>query len=347
MNPILHLFGQEIDHEPPNPAEWELEAGFQLGEIAEQIANELKLHDLDDVLTALRKSRAFPALLAAGMLSPHIWKTIAYTWGTRPFSWKKWEVKWVRPARPAIIMVAIASMIGLLMYADDQLDDKLFPTLQELLLGLVRDLPGPTADRAKLNGEVVGNVVGVFMFNSLVFKATNRAPQKKKWKDNNAEEKWAKLTNMPLLGSSIQRNLKIGTVGPILRLRQGSLGHEQALVEPSLGLPGRLALREELIEGAVLAGQRSPVDADEFEAALRVQHTPAARGRHDLLLSPRPQSLARLLSTVVLAFVVALAPPTVEYRQVEGPVHGRLHSAGAGRFHGRKWRVQPHIDARA
>ena len=218
VNPILHLFGQEIEHEPPNPAEWELEAGFQLGELAEQLANELKLHDLDDVLTALRKSRAFPALLAAGMLSPHIWKTIAYTWGARPFSWKKWEVKWIRPARPAIIMVAIASMIGLLMYADDQLDDKLFPTLQELVLGLVRDLPGPTADRAQLNGEVVGNVVGVFMFNSLAFKAANRAPQKKKWKDNNAEEKWTKLTDSPLLGSSIQRNLKIGTVGPILRL---------------------------------------------------------------------------------------------------------------------------------
>jgi len=218
VNPILHLFGQEIDQEPPNPAEWELEAGFQLGEIAEQLANELKLHDLDDVLAALRRSRAFPALLAAGMLSPHIWKTIAYTWGNRPFTWKKWEVKWIRPARPAIIMVAIASMIGLLMYADDQLDDKLFPTLQELLIGLVRDLPGPTADRAELNGEVVGNVVGVFMFNSLVFQATNRAPQKKKWKDNNAEEKWHKLTSTPLVGSSIQRNLKIGTVGPILRL---------------------------------------------------------------------------------------------------------------------------------
>lgn len=218
----LQIFGAVPGGEPPDPAHWELESGHQVAHIAGQIEDALKLHDLDSLLEELENSRTLKFAITAAILNPHIWKAIAYTWGNRPFTWKKWQVKWIEPARPAIILVLVASMVGVLAYIESETDGGIsdFPVdkLGEILWSLVSDLPGASTDRAKINGEIVGNLLGVFVFNSFIAKEMTFKNKKKKWADKSAGDKWAALLDTPLLGTTITGTMKIGVIGPILRL---------------------------------------------------------------------------------------------------------------------------------
>jgi len=216
-NQALEVFGSGPDDEPPpDPAHWELEAGAQLAHIAEKIL--AKLGDVDDLLASLKSSKTLKVGITIAILHPHVWKAISDTWQNRPFTWKKWEVKYIRPARPAIIMVVLASMVGALVYLDDQTDGAFFDTTGDLIWGLVEDLPGKDVKQAKVFGEIIGNVLGVFAFNSFTHKAPTFANKKKKWATKTTGEKWAALLDTPFFGTSLAHNMKIGVVGPILKL---------------------------------------------------------------------------------------------------------------------------------
>lgn len=189
-----------IGEPPPNPAEWELEAGNQLEHIAKHIEKELDLKSIDELLESLRTSKLLKIAVTGAILNPHIWKALKESWRGRPFSWKKWEVKWVRPARPAIILVMIASMAGVLVFLEGETDGKLFDTIGDVVWGLVSDLPGANEGRAKINGEIIGNMLGVFAFNSFVHKEPTFANKKRKWANKNLGDKWQSLMDSPSSG---------------------------------------------------------------------------------------------------------------------------------------------------
>jgi hypothetical protein len=215
----LEVFGVGPDGEaPPNPAEWELEAGNQLAEIAGHIKKELNLENLDRFLEELKTSKTLSLAITAFILKPYIWKELKETWRNRPFKWKKWEVKWIRPARPAIVLVVVASMAGVLVYANDKTDGKLFDVAGDILEEMFMNLAEPDVDAARVHGEIVGNVLGVFAFNSFIHKEPTFANRKRNWADKSLGDKWQTMMDSPLLGTAMQSGLKIGAVKPILKL---------------------------------------------------------------------------------------------------------------------------------
>ncbi len=221
VQPLLEAFTRDVDPEypdPPSREEFEVEMGAQVGGIAGKIHEQLDLSDVTGLVAALKDSTALKLGATLVILEPYLSHAVTSTWRNRPQKWKKWEVKYVRPARPAIYLVAAAGLVGLLMYANDETDGAVWDTTTQLLSDLVTNLPGPTPERAKVHGEIVGSLLGAFAFNSMIFKDPSYATRKGKWKDASAGKKWQKFHDIPLLGTFFKNNLKIGVFGPIIKV---------------------------------------------------------------------------------------------------------------------------------
>lgn len=231
----------------PDEDLYQLEASIQIAEIAKQLKEHLG--DGGALLDAIKGS--VPLKIAIGTvifkrdvklgvieLAKLSAKGVGKVWDKRPTQMKELERRVGTALKNPTVWkilagVAIASGVihevstggkGLKAVkegAADAVDGiaKGLELLEPLFNELVSSWPGSTEDRARTHGELVGGMLGAIAFNKFLFgsKAEKKAAKDKKFSEAHIGEKWIKLSDSPILGSSMQKNLKVGIVGPILK----------------------------------------------------------------------------------------------------------------------------------
>jgi hypothetical protein len=72
--------------------------------------------------------------------------------------------------------------------------------------------------RAKVHGELTGSLLGAFMFNRFLFGSEDEVAEAKKAGHPHVGQRWIKLMDEPWAGSMVQRKLKVGVIGPFLKV---------------------------------------------------------------------------------------------------------------------------------
>lgn len=229
--------------EAPDEDLYQFESSVQIAKIASDlrpyVQDVKKLLDTSAPLTIAIGAAVFKRDIAIGVreLAKASGKGVAWAWDKRPDKMKGFEQRAATQLKNPTIWkilagVALASGVihevvtggkGVKAVKDGAVATvdglaKAFEMLEPLFEELVTSWPGSTEDRARTHGELVGGMLGAIAFNKFLFgtSAEKKAAKTKKFGDAHLGQKWIKLNESPILGSSMKRNLKVGIIGPIL-----------------------------------------------------------------------------------------------------------------------------------
>lgn len=230
----------------PDDDLYQLEASVQIAEIARQL--KVHVHDAGALLKAIDENVALKVAIAGVIFHRDVrlgvielaklsGKGVGKAWDKRPAALKDLE-KRVGAAltNPTVwkILAGVAIASGVIhevktggkgvksvkQGAEDAIEGigKALETLEPLFKEVISSWPGSTEDRARTHGELVGGLLGAVAFNKFLFgtKAEKKAAKDKKFGEAHIGQKWIKLNESLILGSSMKTNLKLGIIGPIL-----------------------------------------------------------------------------------------------------------------------------------
>lgn len=225
---------------------YQLEASVQIAEIARHL--KAHVHDAGALLKAIDDSVPLKVAFGAVIFKRDVMlgviglaklsgKGVGKAWDKRPGAMKELEKRVGTSLKNPTVWkilagVAIASGVvhevatggkgikAVKEGGEDAVEGlaKAVEMLEPLFKELVTSWPGSTEDRARTHGELVGGMLGAIAFNKFLFgsRAEKKAAKEKKFSEAHIGEKWVKLNESPILGSSMKTNLKVGIIGPIL-----------------------------------------------------------------------------------------------------------------------------------
>ena len=199
--PLLKMFGQNAAGQPPDPKLWAAEAQRQLGHVTALLGKLAHLKSAEEVLEELKSSKALKALMVVAVLEPQIIWGVEYAWHKHMPKGTGW---------PTFLFVALAGIL----YLDHVTDDKFAIVLSDLIVDLLRNFPGATAERAELVGKLIGDFYGGMVMNNTVWSEGDLDHGGKKKPSLLA--KWR--MSEPLSGSTVWGNVKWGPIDSILEL---------------------------------------------------------------------------------------------------------------------------------
>lgn len=243
MGAIVDGYAGPVDAAAPDADTWHFESAQQISVMARNLLRSMQdaTGQAKDFLDTLRGTESFAIGAAvffttdAKHLAADVVKAMGRAtgraWDRRPDALKKAQQK----AVGALTHPTVLKVLGGIVLASGVLHEVLTKgagtkavgatlstvydvALEPLLSELVTQWPGSTPTRAKIHGELTGGLLGAFMFNRFLLGSKDEVEAAKAADHPHLGQRWLKLVDGPWGGSLLSSKLKIGFVGPLIKV---------------------------------------------------------------------------------------------------------------------------------